>query len=64
MVLTDEWGIPIEELKKFLNRYDYFLEIDNADIKVLITVEEAVVNKGKRIRFKFYTGAEIEVALD
>ena len=64
MVLTDEWGIPIEELKKLLNRYDYFLEIDNADIKVLITVEEAVVNKGKRIRFKFYTGAEIEVALD
>lgn len=30
----------------------------------LMTVEEAVVNKGKRIRFKFYTGAEIEVALD
>ena len=64
MVLTDEWGIPIEELKKLLNRYDYFLEIDNADIKVLITVDEAIVSRDKRIRFKFYTGAEVEVALD
>ena len=64
MVLTDEWGIPIEELKKLLNRYDYFLEIDNADIKVLITVDEAIVSRDKRIKFKFYTGAEVEVALD
>ena len=42
---SEEWGISIAELKKLLNRYDYFSEIDNADIKVLIT--NSVQNKYK-----------------
>ena len=55
----DALGLFLETYKK---QPSFMAEWDPAIW--LMTVEEAVVNKGKRIRFKFYTGAEIEVALD
>ena len=30
---------------------------------VWMTVEQVVVTRGKRLKFKFYTGSEVEVAL-
>ena len=35
--MSEEFGIPFEDLKKLVVRYDYFMQIDNSDIKQLIT---------------------------
>lgn len=37
--MSEEYSIPYEELNKIIIRYDYFGEIDNSDIKQLITKE-------------------------
>ena len=55
----DALGLFLEKYKK---QPSFMAEWDSAIW--LMTVEEAVVSRDKRIRFKFYTGAEVEVALD
>ena len=55
----DALGLFLEKYKK---QPSFMAEWDSAIW--LMTVDEAIVSRDKRIRFKFYTGAEVEVALD
>ena len=43
--VSKEFNIPVDDLNKLLIRYDYFMVIDNADVKQLITAD--VKNKYK-----------------
>lgn len=56
----------IKALKTFLENYKKQPELltDWSETVWIMTVDRVVVTRDEKLRFKFYTGAEIEVALD